>query len=196
MSSLSEVATLIGQRADEIEKAREIFTSEIRAFVTGVLAGLRRARPDWTTPRVRIDLPRDIETEQKAGYLTNQFAAARCDLRFRKDSKYVAVAEARFGIEFIDAGTGFCWFVTVLPSARYHRLDDVLWQGWKVRPDGAPPGASHLDKANTVRFVCRQLDASLTAEMAYNDLKDCLEYLVTSDQRIAEAVGLDLSGDD
>jgi hypothetical protein len=76
MTALSEVSVLIGQRARDIEKAREIFTAEIRAFVNGVLAGVRRIRADpWTTGRVRIDLPRDIEFESKASSeLSNQFA--------------------------------------------------------------------------------------------------------------------------
>jgi hypothetical protein len=50
MSGLSEVSVLIAQRARDIEKAREIFTAEIRAFVNGILAGVRRIRSDpWTT---------------------------------------------------------------------------------------------------------------------------------------------------
>jgi hypothetical protein len=60
----------------------------IRAFVNGVLAGVRRIRTDpWTTGRVRIDLPRDIEFESKASSeLSNQFAFARVELRFKKDA--------------------------------------------------------------------------------------------------------------
>lgn len=36
MSTLSEVTILVGQRARDIEKAREIFVAEIRAFVGGI----------------------------------------------------------------------------------------------------------------------------------------------------------------
>lgn len=65
MSALSEVSILIGQRARDIEKAREIFTAEIRAFVAGILADVRRIRSDpWITSRVRIDLPRDRKRSQ------------------------------------------------------------------------------------------------------------------------------------
>ena len=67
MGGLSDVSMLFGQRAGDLEKAREIFTAEARAFVSGILAGVQRARSDpWTAPRVRIDLPRDIETESYA----------------------------------------------------------------------------------------------------------------------------------
>ena len=60
MISLRELSLLIAQRAADLEKAREIFTAEVRAFVSGILAGVRRARSDpWTTSRVKIDIPRE-----------------------------------------------------------------------------------------------------------------------------------------
>ena len=37
MSALSEISLLFGQKAGEIEKAREIFTAETRSFVTAIL---------------------------------------------------------------------------------------------------------------------------------------------------------------
>ena len=61
MSGLGEASVLIGQRAADLEKAREVFTAEIRNFATGVLAGVRRVRQaPWVTPRLRIDVPREI----------------------------------------------------------------------------------------------------------------------------------------
>jgi hypothetical protein len=71
MSALSEVSILIGQRARDIEKAREIFTAEIRAFFGGILAGVRRIRSDpWTTSRVRLDLPRESERSSNRARMT------------------------------------------------------------------------------------------------------------------------------
>jgi len=46
MSALSEVCVLIGQRASDLEKAREVFASEIRSWVTSILTAIRRTRSD------------------------------------------------------------------------------------------------------------------------------------------------------
>ena len=85
MSVLSDVTLLIGQRAADLEKAREVFTAEIRAFVSGILGGVRRVRSEpWTSSRVRIDMPREIETEARAtGFFNAQFAIGRANLRFK-----------------------------------------------------------------------------------------------------------------
>jgi len=41
------------------------------------------------TPRVRIDMPKDIDTETRSnGNLSGQFAVARCDLRFKRGTNY------------------------------------------------------------------------------------------------------------
>jgi hypothetical protein len=93
MSSLSEVSLVIAQRAGDLEKAREIFTAETRAFVTGILGAVRRARSDsWATARVRLDLPREIETEAKStGYLRSfselegLSACRSLDIRVKRD---------------------------------------------------------------------------------------------------------------
>ena len=197
MSSLSEVSILIGQRARDIEKAREIFSAEIRAFVNGILAGVRRIRTDpWTTARVRVDLPRDIEFEAKASSeVTNQFAFARVSLRFKKGTQFRQIADVRFGIEFDEDAGVFSWQVTLVPAASYNRIDDVVWHQWRVLPAGTPPGSRHFDKANTVRFLSRALSAELTGETAFNDTKSVLEFLMTAEQSLAEAVGLDASDD-
>src|SRR5687768_3512941 len=150
MSALSEVSILIGQRARDIEKAREIFTAEIRAFVGGVLAGVRRIRSDpWTTSRVRLELPRDIENEAKtASDFSSQYALARTELRFKKGTRFVQVADLRFGIEFEDSVDVFTWQITLVPAARYNRIDDLLWHQWRSHQPSYV-GAKHQDKANT-----------------------------------------------
>jgi hypothetical protein len=199
MSGLSEVSLLIGQRAGDLEKAREIFTSESRAFVTGILGGVRRLRSEpWMTPRVRIDIPREIETEAKAsGYLSSQFAVARCQLRFKKGTNYQAIGEVRFGIEYDDPSDAFTWQITLVPAARYQRIDDHVWAHWRsVIGSTLPPSSSHHSKTNTVRFVLRPVGVELNAEVAFNDTKQVLEFMLSADTPLAEAVGLDLSDDE
>jgi hypothetical protein len=144
MSALSEVSVLIGQRARDIEKAREIFTAEIRAFVTGILAGVRRIRTEpWTTSRVRIDLPREIENETKAASdFSSQYALARTDLRFKKGTKFVQIADLRFGIEFDEGADVFAWVVTLVPASRYNRVDDAIWHQWRLQQQSSA-GARH-----------------------------------------------------
>jgi hypothetical protein len=194
MSGLSEVSVLIGQRAADLEKAREVFTAEIRNFATGVLAGVRRVRQDpWVTPRLRIDVPREIETEAKAtSALSSQYAVARANLRFKRGTNFMMIAEVRFGIEYDEGTDQFAWQVTVIPAARYQRIDDQLWAHWKSAPrENAPPGAVHQDKSNTVRFVSRPIALDLTPEMAFNDVKMILEFIISADVPLAAAVGVE-----
>lgn len=193
MSAISEVSILIGQRARDIEKAREIFTAEIRAFVGGILAGVRRIRSDpWTTSRVRLDLPREIENEAKiANDFSSQYAVARTELRFKKGTKFVQIGDLRFGIEFDESADVFAWQITLVPAARYNRVDDVLWHQWRAQ-QSSYAGARHQDKANTVRFVSRALGPEVTAETAFNDVKTVLEFLLTVEASLGEAVGLDV----
>ena len=194
MSGLSEVSVLIGQRAADLEKAREVFTAEIRNFATGVLAGVRRVRQDpWMTPRLRIDVPREIETEAKAtSALSSQYAIARANLRFKRGTNFMVVAEIRFGIEYDDGTDQFAWQVSVIPAAKYQRIDDQLWAHWKSAPrENTPPGAVHQDKANTVRFVSRPVSLELTPEMAFNDVKMILEFIISADAPLAAAIGVE-----
>jgi hypothetical protein len=198
MSGLSEVSVLIGQRARDIEKARDIFTAETRAFVSGILAGVRRARTDpWTTSRVRLDLPREIETETKASSdFSSQFAMARVTVRFKKGTNFRQIADVRFGVEFEEADDVFAWHATLVPAASYNRIDDLVWHQWRNREGGAPSGARHLDKSNTVRFVSRAISPELTAEAAFNDVKSVLEFVLTAETALAEAIGFDSGSDD
>ncbi len=196
MSALSEVSILIGQRARDIEKAREIFTAEVRAFVGGILAGVRRIRSEpWTTSRVRLDLPREIETEAKAASdFSSQYAVARAALRFKKGTNFRQIADIRFGVEFDDGTDVFAWQITLVPAASYNRIDDVVWHQWRAQQP-TYLGARHQDKANTVRFVSRPIGPEVTAETAFNDVKTVLEFLLTVEASLADAVGLDATDD-
>jgi hypothetical protein len=193
-NSLSDVSLLIGQNAADLELARDVFTTETRRFVEGVLESIRKARSDpWTSGRVRVDLPREIETESKvAAYFSNQYALARADLRFKKGTKFVVVAEIPFGFTFDQAANAFAWQVSVVPAARYARLDDAIWRAW--RGTGCSlPGAIHQERANTVRFVSRPVTKDVTLELVFADLKTVLEFLLTAADSLAEAVGVDLT---
>jgi hypothetical protein len=198
MSIISEVSMLIGQRASDMEKAREVFTAETRAFVTGILGGVRRVRSEpWTSARVRVDIPREIETETKSGgYLSSQYAIARASLRFKKGTLFTVVAEVRFGVEFDEDSDAFAWQVSLVPAARYQRIDDLAWAQWRSQRSVALPGSVHHDKANTLRFVSRPITADLTPETAFSDVKSVLEFLIASDTALAEAVGLDAAPSD
>jgi hypothetical protein len=195
MSGLSEVSILIGQRTSDLEKAREIFTAESRAFVSGILGGIRRTRAEpWVSGRVRVDIPREIDTEAKASaYLREVFALARADLRFKKGTNFTAVGEVKFGIEYDDGADVFAWQIALVPESRYQRIDDRIWPKWRTeRGSDLPPGSVHQDKSNTVRFVSRALDAALTPEVAFNDVKGVLDFLLSTDAVLADAVGLDI----
>ena len=198
MSGLSEVSMLMGQRAADLEKAREIFTDEARGFVSGILGAIRRARSDpWMISRVRIDLPREIDNETKAtSDFRTQFALARADLRFKKGTLFTAVGEIQFGIEFDDLAEAFAWQIKLVPASRYQRIDDKIWSHWQNSTGQKPPGHIHQDKANMVRFVARPLDADLTPELAFNDVKSILDHLLTTDAVLADAVGVDLTPGD
>jgi hypothetical protein len=198
MSALSEVSILIGQRARDIEKAREIFTAETRAFVSGILAAVRRIRSDpWTTSRVRIDLPREIEYEAKASPdFSSQFAFARAAVRFKKGTQFREIADVRFGLEFDDEAGLFAWQITLVPASKYNRIDDLVWAQWKTEAGQPLPAPKHFDKSNTLRFVNRALGPELTAETAFNDAKQVLEFLLTAEAALGDAVGLDLSADE
>jgi hypothetical protein len=47
-----------------------------------------------------------------------------------------------------------------------------------------------------VRFVLRPVDKALTPDLAFNDAKQVLEFMLTADAPVADAVGLDLPEDD
>jgi len=95
----------------------------------------------------------------------------------------------RFGIEFDEPSDAFTWQVTLVPAARYQRIDDLVWQRWRTsNTDALPPGSVHHDKSNTVRFVSRPMDAELTAESAFKHVKCVLEVVLGVDPALAEAI--------
>lgn len=53
------------------------------------------------------------------------------------------------------------------------------------------PQALHQSRANTVRFVQRPLATELSPELAYQDLKVVLDFLISAESAFAEACGLD-----
>jgi hypothetical protein len=199
MSALSEMSILFGSRAGEIERAREIFTEEMRSFSAGVLANIRRARSDpWVAPRVRIDLQKEIENEGRTGYLSSQFAVARAQLRLKKGGNYsVVVADIRFGIEYCETDGAFAWQITVVPGSKFQQIDNALWRQWKTAGLNMP-GAIHQDRANTVRFVLRPLggEGAVTHEVAFNDVKSIFEFILAADGILCEAAGLDRNPED
>jgi hypothetical protein len=194
MNALSEISLLIGERAGDLEKGREIFTAESRGFVNGILNGVRHVRSDpWTQGRVRVDLPHEIDIEPKsAGYLSSQFAFARCVLRFKRGVMFQQIAEVSFGLEFDQALGTFVWQVTLVPAARFQRIDDLVWNQYRtVASPSLLPLGSHMVRSNTIRFVQRALNKELTLEMAFTDVKHVLEFLLSTDAALAEAVGLE-----
>lgn len=194
MSTLSDVSLLIAENAAHLELAREVFTTETRRFVESALEGVRRARSDpWTSGRIRVDLPDDIATESKAvAYLQSQFALARPYLRFKKGTKFVVVGEVPFGIVFDESVNVFAWQISLVPAARYTRLDDVVWRAW-LSAGVSLPAATHQERANTVRFVSRAVSKDLSLDTLFGDVKTVLEFLLGLAEPLAEAVGVDLT---
>lgn len=191
MSGLSEVSRLFAGRAGDIEKAREIFTAESRSYVSALLAAIQRTRGEpWLSARVKIDLPREIETESKTDYLTAQYATARLVLRFKRGTTFTPIADLLFGIEFDPSIEAFVWRVSLVPGSRYQRLDDVIWRQFRAAGSDYP-GAQHDERGNTVRFVQRSLGEDVNAEANFNDVKGILEFLIAADEAIAEGVGVD-----
>ena len=193
MAGLSEVSILLAKKANDIETAREIFKDEISAFVSGIVSALRRSRSDpWTSARVRLDLPREVETESKSvSRVTDHFAIGRIGVRFKKGTNFIQVAEIKFGFELEEPSPAFAWQVTFNLMSRYLRMDDLLWSALRASKQVDLPGQMHREKTNTVVFSSRPLDATLTAEMAFTDLKAVMEFVLASDVAIAEAVGVD-----
>jgi hypothetical protein len=194
MSGLSEVSRLFAQRAGDLEKAREVFSAESRNYVSSILGAIQRVRGEpWTGGRVRVDFPSELETV-RGSTIANHSALARATLRFKKGVKFMEIASVVFGIDYDQTAEAFLWHVTLVPTARYHRLDDVVWR--QVRAANLElPGAVHQERANTVRFVQRPLAAELQPETLFNDVKVVLDLLLSSDAALAEAVGVDDDGD-
>ena len=102
------------------------------------------------------------------------------------------IGEIPFGIEYNDPTDSFTWQITLVPSAKHHRIDDHVWNQWRSAVGtNLPPESAYRDKTNTIRFVLRPVSPDLSAEVAFNDSKQVLEFMLTSDASLAEAVGFD-----
>lgn len=161
--------------------------------MTSILSALRQARSEpWVQARVRIDLPSEIDYEARSGGpLSSQYAQAPCDLRFKRGMKFTLVARINFGVSFDEQLGAFAWQMNFIPEAKFHRIDDGLWNLCQAKAGQTQlPGAAHQAKANTIRFVQRPLDKDVTAELAFSDVKQVLEAVLSSDAVLADAVGL------
>lgn len=197
MGTLSDVSVLLGQNAGDLEMARRVFTTETRRFVEGVLEALTRGGAEkWMTPRLRIDLPADIETEAKSTVgLTAQHATAVAKLRYKKGTKFMHVGDVSFGILYTDADPRmafFNWQVKLVPGAKYNRLDNAAWAHWQAKWKGdLPQGAGHHARDNTVWFVSRPLNKELRSETAFEDVKCVLDELLATEAEIGHSVGVE-----
>lgn len=189
MGALGNVTLLMAENVGSLELARDIFTSEIRRFVKDVLESARLDRSEpWTNGRVRIDFPREIDTEARfSAYMTSQFALARADLRFRRDTRYIKVADVPFGIIYDETDKAFSWCVRLVPMGRYPLLDDAVWSAAEG-PEKRFGAAVHHHATNTVRFVSRRVDASLSTEQAYADIKAVSEFLLELAEPLAKVI--------
>jgi len=144
---------------------------------------------------VRLDIPREIENEAKtSGDLRSHYALARVNLRFKKGVTFQLVGEIKFGIEFDEIADAFTWQVTLVPAARYQRIDDLVWAYWREKVNAnLPPGSAHHDKTNIVRFVSRPLNSDLTSEAAFTDVKNVLEFIMSAETPLGNAVGFDFA---
>jgi hypothetical protein len=107
------------------------------------------------------------------------------------------LAEVVDGIEYNERQDCFVWQVRLVPTARYVRLDDVLWRELQTRQtNDARPGRAHEDRTNTLTFVQREPNADLTLDIACEDVRTTLDFLMTVDAALAEAVGLDAAADE
>lgn len=76
MSESSEVSKLFGQHVADIERARDIFTTETRRFVEDLLESVKDegAGGAWSTPKVQVKTKdASLETEEKVtGFISRQ----------------------------------------------------------------------------------------------------------------------------
>ena len=176
MSELSEVSILFGQHVVDIEKARDIFTTETRRFVEDLLESLKDE--EWKTPKVQVKTKEArLEREEKiTGFIINQYARASVDLCFKINVKYVVIAEIQFGVEFDTAAGSFAWRVGLIPASRYQWLDEIVWIEWQKSKPTSPPGAKHLAKEGAVVFVSRPFGPDLTSKVALEDVEGVFKF--------------------
>lgn len=179
MSELSEVSILYGQHVVDVEKAREIFTTETRRFVRDLLASVTDV--EWSSPKVQIRTrDTDLETEERVtSLLTRQKAVAIVDLCFKIKVRYVAISEIKFGVEFDPTGGSFAWRIELAPEGKYQWLDEIVWAEWQKSSPVLPPGAKHLPKEGVVVFVSRRFGPELTSKAGFDDLQGVFNFGLT-----------------
>ena len=80
----------------------------------------------------------------------------------------------------------------LLPSSKYPRLDDLLWNHWQTTAGNASlPGSAHQVKSNTILFAQRPVGTELSGDVAFNDVKFVLEALLNAGPAVAESVGFE-----
>lgn len=179
MSELSEVSILYGQHVAEIERARDVFTTETRRFVRDLLENIRdEGAARWSTPKVQIKTrDADLETEKSVTSLLNrQKAVASVDLCFKMRVKYLVISEIMFGIEFDTSSSAFAWRIELIPEGKYQWLDEIIWAEWQKSAATLPPGAQHILKEGTVVFVSRCFGPELTSKVALDDLLSVFKF--------------------
>lgn len=179
MSELSEVSILYGQHVAEIEKAREIFTTESRRFVRDLLESIRDdGAARWSTPKIQIKTrDADLETEKSVTSLLNrQKALASVELCFKMRVKYLVISEIAFGVEFDSSSSAFAWRIELIPEGKYPWLDEIIWTEWQKSAPTLPPGAQHIAKEGIVVFVSRSFGLDLTAKAALDDLLNVFKF--------------------
>lgn len=184
MIELSEVSILFGQHVSDIEKARDIFTAEIRRFVGDLLGALGSERENtWNSPKVQVKIKdADLENEGKStSFLSRQYAVASLPLCFKIKVKYMAIAEINFGVEFESETASFAWRIKLVPASRHQWLDELIWTEWQKAKPSPPPGAKHDPKEGVVVFVSRSFGTDLTFKLALDDVSEVLKFVVASE---------------
>lgn len=185
MSELSEVSILFGQHVVDIEKARNIFTTETRRFVEDLIEFVQQGEEAkaWSKPKVQIKTEdASLENEEKVtGIIKRQYARTTVPLCFKIRVKYVVIAEIQFGVEFDEAADSFAWLVKLVPESRYQWLDEVLWTEWQKSKATLPPGAKHLAKEGAVVFVSRRFGPDLTFKVASEDVVSVLNFSLAAE---------------
>jgi len=74
------------------------------------------------------------------------------NLRFKKGVTFQVVAEIKFGIEFDEVNEVIRMQVTLVPAARYQRIDDLVWAFWREKT-GANLPLVPFTRTRPIRFV-------------------------------------------
>ncbi len=190
MSALNALSILFAQRAGELDRARAIFLADARTFVEAVRTRLAEDTESYSKERIRLTIPLEVECEGKAGSIVDQSAVATIDFRFRRRTRFIGIAEVRFGVVYDHKNGRYVWSATLTPNGNYSLVDNVLWRAFR---DAELPkifvSAEPLEKTNAIRFLQRELNSELTADSALSEIKKLLDFLTTTTKELSEAVG-------